>query len=139
MTGPVPRGPAKLSRPVRWGAIALLAATLAGCHNPPPPSPEPGTQAANVVVSVQNQNLSDVDVFVNVNGIAQRLGTVTSQASGSFEVNWDQIGPSGHFALIVSPIGSGGAYRTGSLAIRSGAQVAVNVAPVLRNSTTQVY
>jgi hypothetical protein len=139
MACPAADGSASLSRPVRWAAIALLAATLGGCHNPPPPSPEPGTPAANVVVSVQNQNLSDVDVFVHVNGIAQRLGTVTSQAGNSFEVNWDQIGPSGHFAVVVSPIGSGGAYRTGSLAIRPGAQVAVNVAPVLRNSTTQVY
>jgi len=132
-------GMAPLSRPARWAAIALLAATLAGCHNPPPPAPEPGTPAANIVVSIQNQNLSDVDVFANVNGIAQRLGTVTSQGNKSFEVTWDQVGPSGHFAVIVSPIGSPGAYRTGSLAIHAGAQVAVNVAPVLRNSTTQVY
>jgi hypothetical protein len=139
MPRPVPDGPAKLPRPVGWAAIALLAATLAGCHNPPPPSPEPGTPAANIVVTVQNQNLSDVDVFANVNGVRQRLGTVTSQASGSFEVNWGQVGPSGRLSIIVSPIGSGGAYRSGALAIRAGAQVAVNVAPVLRNSTTQVY
>jgi len=139
MPRPAMDGPAKLSRPGSWVAIALLAATLAGCHSAPPPSPEPGTAAANVVVSVKNQNLNDVDVFANVNGIAQRLGTVTSQAGNSFEVNWDQVGPSGHFSVIVSPIGSGGAYRTGSLPIRPGAQVSVNVAPVLRNSTTQVY
>jgi hypothetical protein len=119
-----------------WVASAILT----GCsHNPPPAEPEPGTPAANVVVSVQNQNLNDVDVFVNVNGVAQRLGTVTSQGSSNFEVNWGQIGPSGHFSVVVSPIGSGGRYRSGTLALRPGSQVSVNVAPVLRNSTTQVY
>jgi hypothetical protein len=127
-------------RPIRWACMMLLAATLASCsHNPPPAAPQPGTPAANVVVSVQNQNLNDVDVFVNVNGVPQRLGTVTSQASSSFEVNWDQIGPSGRFSVIVSPIGSGGRYGSGALAIAPGSQVAVNVAPVLRNTTTQVY
>jgi len=139
MSRPVIDGARSLSRSGRWAAIALLAATLAGCHSAPQPSPELGTPAANVLVSVKNQNSSDVDVFANVNGIAQRLGTVTAQAGNTFEITWDQIGPSGHFAVIVSPIGGSGAYRTGSLPIRPGAQVAVNVAPVLRNSTTQVY
>lgn len=126
----------------RLGALAphlLLVAGLAGCSHNPPPRPETGTKAANVVVSVKNQNLNDVDVFVNVNGVRQRLGTVTSQGSSSFEVNWDQIGPAGHVSIIVSPIGSGGAYRSGALTIAPGSQVAVNVAPVLRNSTTQTY
>jgi hypothetical protein len=138
MTGFVRSGPTAALRSA-GAALVLVAAVLAGCHNPPPPSPEPGTPAANVLVSVQNQNLADVDVYVNVNGVAQRLGTVTSQATNSFEVQWDRVGPSGHFAVFVSPIGSPGAYRTGSLALHPGAQVTVNVAPVLRNSTTNVY
>jgi hypothetical protein len=116
----------------------LLAATFAGCHHPAQPSPELGTPAANIVVSVQNQNLNDVDVFVNVNGIAQRLGTVTSQATSSFEVNWQQVGPAGRFAVVVAPIGGRGRYQSGALPVSPGAQVSVNVAPVLRNSITQV-
>ena len=120
-------------------AALVLAAVLVGCHTPPPANPEPGTPAANVLVSIQNQNLADVDVYVNANGVAQRLGTVTSQATNSFEVQWERVGPSGHFSVIVSPIGSPGRFQTGSLALHPGAQVTVNVAPVLRNSTTNVY
>jgi len=123
-----------------WLSKLMLAAALAGCsHNPPPPAPQPGTPAANIVVSVQNQNLNDVDVFANINGVPQRLGTVTSQSTNSFEVKYDQIGPAGHFSVVVSPIGGAGAYRSGALTLQPGSQVSVAVAPVLRNSTTQVY
>jgi hypothetical protein len=138
MTWPSAQRPAASPRSVRRAAILLLAATFAGCHHPAQPSPELGTPAANIVVSVQNQNLNDVDVFVNVNGIAQRLGTVTSQATSSFEVNWQQVGPAGRFAVVVAPIGGRGRYQSGALPVSPGAQVSVNVAPVLRNSITQV-
>jgi hypothetical protein len=122
-----------------WLPQLLLAGALAGCSHNPPPAPQPGTPAANIVVSVQNQNLNDVDVFANINGVPQRLGTVTSQSTNSFEVNYEQIGPAGHFSVVVSPIGSAGAYRSGAVTLQPGSQVSVTVAPVLRNSTTQVY
>jgi hypothetical protein len=122
-----------------WVPHLLLVVALGACsHNAPPP-PEPGTPAANVVVTVKNQNVSDVDVFANINGVSQRLGTVTSQQTGNFEVNWGQVGPSGRFSVIVSPIGSSGVYRSGALPLAPGGQVSVQVAPVLHNSTTQVY
>jgi len=66
--------PPRAGRLGAWLLCVLLVTTLAACsHNPPPPEPEPGTPAANVVVSVQNQNVSDVKVFTNVNGVRQRL------------------------------------------------------------------
>jgi hypothetical protein len=117
----------------------LLAVAVGACSHNPQPAPQPGTPAANLVVAVENQNVNDVDVFANVNGVPQRLGTVTSQQTGDFEVNWDQVGPSGHFSVIVSPIGSGAVYRSGSLPLGPGSTIAVQVAPVLRNSSTQVY
>lgn len=132
--------PPRLARLGSWLPSVLLVTMLAACgHSPRPPEPEPGTPAANVVVSVQNQNVNDVDVFANVNGLRQRLGTVTSQGSSTFEVNWGQIGPAGRFSLIVSPIGGRGAYRSGALTLWPGSQVSLTVAPVLRNSTTEVY
>jgi hypothetical protein len=132
--------PPRLARLGSWLPSVLLVTMLAACgHNPSPPEPEPGTPAANVVVSVQNQNVNDVDVVANVNGLRQRLGTVTSQGSSTFEVNWGRIGPAGRFSLIVSPIGGRGAYRSGALTLWPGSQVSLTVAPVLRNSTTEVY
>ncbi len=122
---------------LRLGAV-LLAAGLAACaHNAPPP-PELGTPQANVLVTVKNQNVNDVDVFAVVNGVRQRLGTVVSQSSSNFEIPWDRIGPAGGFSLIATPIGGAGAYRTGRLTLQPGSQVAVTVAPVLLNSSVVV-
>jgi hypothetical protein len=119
-------------------AVVLLAAGLAACSHNPPPSPQLGTPQANVLVTVHNQNVNDVDVFAIVNGVRQRLGTVVSQASGSFEIPWDRIGPAGGVSLLVAPIGSRGAFNTGRLTIQPGSQIALSVAPVLRNSTAVV-
>jgi hypothetical protein len=128
----------RLSKGLRFAAV-LVAASVAACAHNPPPRPELGTPQANVLVTVTNQNVNDVDVFISLSGVRQRLGTVVSQGTGNFEVPWDRIGAAGQSQLIVSPIGSNGAYRTGSLALQPGSQVGVTVAPVLRNSTTRVY
>ena len=130
--------PRRLSKGLRFAAV-IVAAGLAACAHNPPPRPELGTAQANILVTVTNQNVNDVDVFLSLSGVRQRLGTVVSQGTGNFEVPWDRIGAAGQSQLIVSPIGSNGAYRTGSLALQPGSQVSVTVAPVLRNSTTQVY
>jgi hypothetical protein len=127
------------SSPSRCLAAVLVAAGIAACAHNPPPRPELGTPQANVLVTVTNQNVNDVDVFISISGVRQRLGTVVSQGTGNFEVPWDRIGPASHVQLLASPIGSPGAYRTGSLALQPGSQIGVTVAPVLRNSTTQVY
>jgi hypothetical protein len=120
------------SKGLRLAAVLVAAGVAA-------PRPELGTPQANVLVTVTNQNVNDVDVFISISGVRQRLGTVVSQGTGNFEVPWDRIGPASQTQLIVSPIGGAGAYRTGSLALQPGGQVGVTVAPVLRNSTTQVY
>jgi hypothetical protein len=91
------------------------------------------------VVTVKNLNTSDVTVYANINGVQQRLGTVSSQQTANFELDWGRIGPSGRVSMVVDQIGSSGGYRSGAVTLRPGAQVTVNVAPSIRNSTTQVY
>jgi hypothetical protein len=140
MTLPINLG---TSRPQHraWVTPLMLAAALLGCsHNSPaPPTPEAGTPGANVVVTVKNLNTSDVTVYANINGVQQRLGTVSSQQTANFELDWGRIGPSGRVSMVVDQIGSSGGYRSGAVTLRPGAQVTVNVAPSIRNSTTQVY
>jgi hypothetical protein len=116
-------------------AALVLALGIGACAHNPPPSPELGTPQANVLVTVKNGNINDVDVFMVISGVRQRLGTVISQGSGSFEIPWDRIGPASGVSLVVSPIGAPGAYWSGQLTVQPGAQIAVAVAPVLRNSS----
>lgn len=116
----------------------LLVASLAACAHNPPPRPELGTAQANVIVTVRNQNVNDVDVFLLLNGVRQRLGTVVSQGSGNFEIAWDRIGPANGLSLIVAPIGAPGVYRTGQLTVQPGDQIALAVAPALVNSTVVI-
>ena len=140
MTPPISQGSCR-PQPRAWAAPLLLAAALLGCsHNSPaPPTPEAGTPGANVLVTVKNLNTSDVTVYANINGVQQRLGTVSSQQTANFQLDWGRIGPSGRVSMVVDQIGSSGGYRSGAVTLRPGAQVTVNVAPSLRNSTTQVY
>lgn len=116
----------------------LLAAGIAACANNPPPLPQLGTSEANLLITVKNHNVNDVDVFMRVNGVRQRLGTVVSQGSGNYEIPWDRIGPANGVSLVVSPIGAAGAFRTGQLTVQPGAQIALGVAPLLGNSSVAV-
>lgn len=116
----------------------LLAGGIAACANNPPPLPEPGTPEANLLITVKNHNVHDVDVFLRVNGVRQRLGTVVSQDSGNYEIPWDRIGPGNGVSLVVSPIGGAGAFWTGQLTVQPGAQIALGVAPLLSSSSVAV-
>ena len=116
----------------------LLAAGIAACANNPPPLPQLGTPEANLLITVKNHNVNDVDVFMRVNGVRQRLGTVVSQSSGNYEIPWDRIGPANGVSLVVSPIGGAGAFWTGQLTVQPGAQIALGVAPLLSNSSVAV-
>lgn len=119
-------------------AAVLLVAGLGACSHNPPPAPELGSPQANVLVTVQNQNVNDVNVFTVIGGVRQRLGTVVSQASGSFEIPWDRIGPATGVSVLAAPIGAPGAFNTGRLTISPGSQISLTVAPVLRNSSVVV-
>ena len=98
-----------------------------------------GAVIPGVSVTVKNLNTSDVTVYANINGSQQRLGTVSSQQTANFQLDWGRIGPSGRVSMVVDQIGSSGGYRSGAVTMRPGAQITVNVAPSIRNSTTQVY
>jgi len=123
----------------RAGLALALAAALGGCSRNPAPEVEPGSPAADVLVSVSNQNPSDVDVFLVVSGVRLRLGTVTALGTGSFQVPWERVSAVTDAFLLVSPVGHLGAYRSPTLLLRPGSEVTVNVAPALGNSTTTIY
>ena len=79
-----------------------------------------------------------VKVFMVVNGVSRRLGTVTGNGAGDFTVDWGiTIGQS--IALQAVPIGGRGSANSGQLSLGLGQMIEFTVAPVLRQSTVTVH
>jgi alkylated DNA nucleotide flippase Atl1 len=100
---------------------------------------EPSSPAADIVITAQNQNVNDVDVFLIANGHSRRLGTITSQSAATFQVPWSQVANSTRTVIRADPVGSNAAYRSQNLVLRPGSQVSVTLNSIIRNSVTTVY
>ena len=93
--------------------------------------------ADGVVVEIQNDNFSDVDVYAVAGGGRQRLGTVTGNTSSQFAIRSSRI-PSGQLRLVAAPIGGEGRASSGSLNVSPGNVIHFTVAPVLSQSSATV-
>jgi hypothetical protein len=119
-------------------ALMLLALATACVRHPQTEDEEPGIKADPIHIHVRNENFLDMNVFVIVNGVSRRLGTVTGNGSGDFTVDWGiTIGQS--IAIQAVPIGGRGSANSGQLSIGLGQMIDFTVAPVLRQSTVSVH
>lgn len=119
-------------------ALMLLALATACIRHPETEDDEPQQRADPIHVHVRNENFLDVNVFMIVNGVSRRLGTVTGNGSGDFNVDWGiTIGQS--ISLQAVPIGGRGSANSGQLSIGLGQVIDFTVAPVLRQSTVTVH
>ena len=99
---------------------------------------EASVKADPIHIHVRNENFLDMNVFVIVNGVSRRLGTVTGNGAGDFTVDWGiTIGQS--IAIQAVPIGGRGSANSGQLSIGLGQVIDFTVAPVLRQSTVSVH
>lgn len=76
--------------------------------------------SSRTTIRVLNQNWSDMTIYLERNGLRQRLGTVTSQATGVFVVATHLIESSGQVHLIADPIGSSRLFASPPLLIQPG-------------------
>jgi hypothetical protein len=121
-------------------ALALTALALASAcsRHPQAEDEQPLIKPDPIHVHVRNENFLDVNVFMVVNGVSRRLGTVTGNGSGDFTVDWGiTIGQS--IALQAVPIGGRGSANSGQLSIGLGQMIDFTVAPVLRQSSVSVH
>jgi hypothetical protein len=116
----------------------MLALATACNRHPQTEDDQPLEKAEPIQVHVRNENFLDVNVFMIVNGVSRRLGTVTGNGSGDFKVEWGiTVGQS--IALQAVPIGGRGSANSGQLSIGLGQVIDFTVAPVLRQSTVSVH
>jgi hypothetical protein len=119
-------------------ALMLLALATACLRHPSTEDDQPQEKAEPIHVHVRNENFLDMNVYMIVNGVSRRLGTVTGNGAGDFTVDWGiTIGQS--IALQAVPIGGRGSANSGSLSIGLGQVIDFTVAPVLRQSTVSVH
>ena len=118
----------------------MFLAPAAGCvrHPQTEDDQQASVKADPIHIHVRNENFLDMNVYVIVNGVSRRLGTVTGNGAGDFTVDWGiTIGQS--ISIQAVPIGGRGSANSGQLSIGLGQVIDFTVAPVLRQSTVSVH
>ena len=99
-------------------ASLLLSIVTAGCHHDGFTNTPAGTQGAIGLVA-QNQNFSDMDLYVVSEGLATRIGDVTGNSTAHFTLD-PSFFPSNELRIIATPIGGNGRASSGPLTIGPG-------------------
>lgn len=116
-------------------ALALAPGGLTGCHGHAAPAPAP--QGSGVKLVVQNRYFGDMDVYVVSEGLATRLGMVTSGTTASYTLD-PSFFPSTDLRIVATPLGGNGRASSGPVLARPGQTITFTIAPVLRQSSVMV-
>jgi hypothetical protein len=123
----------------RRGSLTLLA-LLAACAGrgrgaATAPEPEPMT----VAFEIENQSSLDCAIYLVVDRISLRVGTVSTNATLTVEKDWRQLGRGRHLRLRAEAIGSATRVVTDELQVQPGQLVRWTLTPDLRMSNWGVY
>lgn len=121
-----------------WSLVALAVLTACGA-NREPGNVEPTTLAGPVTVQAENRRIDDVVVTLVRDGVPQRLGLVTAQTRGTFQVPWAGVANAGRVRLVARPVAGRRAFVSEQLLLRPGSEVSVSLTPVLGQSAIRVY
>lgn len=131
--------PGATGRRLAWSraVLAALAVISAACSHNPQPDIDDGSRDP-IVVHVKNENFLDMNVFAVASGATRRLGTVTGNGSGEFNVPWS-FGSASGLVLVAQPIGSRGSASSPSLSVSPGQVIEFKVGSTLRQTTATVH
>jgi len=133
--------PCATGRHLAWWSRAVLAALAvlsAACSRNPEPDIDDGISRDPIVIHVKNENFLDMNVFVVASGASRRLGTVTGNGSGEFNVPWS-FGSASGIVVVAQPIGSRGSASSPSLNVSPGQVIEFKVGSTLRQTTATVH
>jgi hypothetical protein len=100
--------------------------------------PSPSPVADGFELTLNNHHWLDINVFVQHDGEASRVTTVTASSSQSLILPLWLLGESKIVRIIAEPVGEGGSYTTDQLRVDPGQSVEVNVESVLSKSNYSV-
>ena len=100
--------------------------------------PSPSTVADGFELTLNNHHWLDINVFVQHDGEASRVTTVTASSSQSLILPLWLLGESKIVRIIAEPVGEAGSYTTDQLRVDPGQSVELNVESVLSKSNYSV-
>lgn len=123
----------------RLTAVAALAVGLTACGGKAVQSGPLPPEGASAAVEVRNNNWADMTVYLERNGLRQRLGTVTSMASKRFKVPRAFLSTNGSVRLVADPIGSREQHVTSPVQVWAGQTVAFTIENHMSISSVSVW
>ena len=107
-------------------ALLLLALATVACHRR---AVEPVNPTAEVAVNVDNQNFSDMNIFIIRGGQRLRLGMVPGLSSRTLMVRPEMIGYGTELRFEVHPIGGRSNPITETMTVHPGDVIQLTIPP----------
>jgi hypothetical protein len=111
--------------------IGLVAATLPGCaamHHPSDEAPE-SEGGGRATVRVDNQRYLDMDIYAVYESQHIRLGTVTGNSVGVFELPRQFVGATMEIQFLAAPIGGNASPISDGISVYPGDEVDLLIVP----------
>jgi hypothetical protein len=134
-------GSGKAGRLGRAHKLLLGSLLLLGCFGPRQKLQDdsgPSPLADGFELTLNNRHWLDINVFVQHDGEASRVTTVTASSSQSLILPLWLLGESRIVRIIAEPVGEEGSYVTDQLRVDPGQSVELNVESVLSKSNYSV-
>ena len=122
----------------RRGGGAVVLAVMLGCSAPRQNvDPEP-LEASGFSLVLNNHHLLDVNIFLQHDGQADRIATVTSSSSESLDPPLRMLGHSRAIRIIAEPIGDETRYTSDLLVVQPGQVIELNVEGTITRSNYSI-
>jgi hypothetical protein len=123
----------------RFAMLCFVAmAGLPACSRKPNPNEEMVPRPDPIPLHVKNENFLDMNLYVVVNGVQRRLGTVSGNAQADFKIDASMV-MGQTFAVLAVPIGGRGSANTGQLNVGPDQMISFRIASTLRQSAVSVH
>jgi hypothetical protein len=120
--------------------LAVLALVMLGActHNQSAEmDQEPELEREPIHLHVRNENFLDMNIAVISSGVARRLGQVSGNGVGDFNINYN-LANGQSIAVRATPIGGNTLYTSPNLSVAGGQMIDLRIASTLRQSSTVV-
>ena len=122
----------------RRGSGAVVFAVMLGCAAPRQNVDPERMEASGFSLVLNNHHLLDVNIFLQHDGQADRIATVTSASSESLVLPLRMLGHSRAIRIIAEPIGDETRYTSDLLVVQPGQVIELNVEGTITRSNYSI-